>query len=267
MRNGRIVLALLAVLAAGAAGFGGYVYFNRPPHAPTPTTREPTAAELAASRARIEALILSTPEYSDYFVKLRGAFPADQNEALDALARRAFASGAPPTADEAIAESVRVLRQSRGVLAARADLPAQQRIFAAQATLLGALAKENPRLCVDYLYGGVSEGFLKFAGSRRDLVAEMANAGLAAIIEGHGKRASPERPTDEDFTALEKALADAGLTAAEIAALIDGKTADPPISDARMCEAGRIHLSTLMALPEPARRRFFALMLELMARS
>jgi hypothetical protein len=66
---------------------------------------------------------------------------------------------------------------------------------------------------------------------------------------------------------LENALTKRGLSKVEIDALLDGKTPDPPLEDARMCAAGQTYLDVLSGLPEPARLRIYGLAVELMARS
>ena len=62
-------------------------------------------------------------------------------------------------------------------------------------------------------------------------------------------------------------MAAKGLSQAEIEALLDGKTPDPPLPEARLCKAGRVYLEMLKTLPEPVRLRIYALAVELMARS
>ena len=52
-----------------------------------------------------------------------------------------------------------------------------------------------------------------------------------------------------------------------IEALLDGRSPEPAVEDARMCAAGRIYLETLRELPEEIRMRIYALAVELMARS
>ena len=161
----------------------------------------------------------------------------------------------------------RVDRRPRGVLAAKADSGPLGRIFDAQAAWLDALAKDDPRLCVDFLYGGASDAFLEFAGRNRPLLADMAQAFLAAILDGRDKKPDRPAPSPEDVASLEQALAAAGLGKPAIDALLDGKAAEPPLPDETMCEAGRVYLKTLRALPEDQRLRFYGLAVELMARS
>ena len=53
----------------------------------------------------------------------------------------------------------------------------------------------------------------------------------------------------------------------EIAALLDGKTFDPPLPDARLCQAGSTYLHILEDMPEDLRLRVYALSAQLLARS
>ena len=99
------------------------------------------------------------------------------------------------------------------------------------------------------------------------LAGEMAIAGLDAIVDGQAKKNTRQAPSDADFALLEKGMAAKGLSQAEIEALLDGKTPDPPLEDARLCQAGRVYLEMLKTLPEPVRLRIYALAVELMARS
>jgi hypothetical protein len=133
--------------------------------------------------------------------------------------------------------------------------------------MLRALAAKDPRLCVNFLYGGESPGFFEFSAQNRGLVAAMAIAGIDAIHDGEIKRIERPAPTGTDFDALEKALRAKGLDTPEIEALLDGKAGDPPIGDAKMCRAGQVYLETLAAMPESTRLRIYGLAVELMARS
>ena len=70
-----------------------------------------------------------------------------------------------------------------------------------------------------------------------------------------------------DFQSLDHALVDKGLSRPEIDALLDGKTPQPPIPDATMCEAGQSYLATLATLPASVRTRLYGLAVDLMAKS
>ena len=133
--------------------------------------------------------------------------------------------------------------------------------------MLKALSAVNARLCVDFLYGGASEAFLKFSTDNRTLVSALAISGLEAILDGKQRNISRTTPTESDFQMFETSLRQNGVGAAEIGALLDGKTPDPPISDDRMCAAGKTYLETLQQMPEDVRGRIQALAVDLMARS
>ena len=140
-------------------------------------------------------------------------------------------------------------------------------MFDAQLAVLKALSAVNARLCVDFLYGGASEAFLKFSADNRTLVSDLAIAGLDAILDGKAKNLARTTPTESDFQMFETSLRQNGVGSAEIGALLDGKTPDPPISDDRMCAAGKTYLETLQQMPDDVRGRIQALAVDLMARS
>lgn len=242
-----------------------------------PSTAEtaPVAAPLApaqsqarsAARKAIEAHIAQIPEYQRFFDRLRLTLPSQYEATLDGFADRLVATGKEQSVDTYLSDAVRDLRQTRGALAAKADGVALARIFDMQLAMLDALSKTDQRLCVDFLYGGASEGFYQFSAQNRQLASDTAIAGLDAIIDGQAKKNQRQTPTDADFALLEKAMGAKGLSQAEIEALLDGKTPDPPLEDSRLCRAGRIYLEMLKTLPEPVRLRIYALAVELMARS
>lgn len=235
-----------------------------------PTTaerKEASPQDQAEARARIEAIIAGAPEYARFFEELRKTFPADYDAALQGFAASRIAKGGEESVDFYVAEAVRELRQSRGVLAAKAEGPALARIFDLHLEVLRAIAAQDERLCVAFLYGGVNQDFQNFATGRRALVADMATAGLEAISSGQAKKVDRAPPDEADFRALENALAARGLGKTEIDALLDGKTPDPPLDDRTMCKAGQTYLDVLRALPEASRLRLYGLMVELMARS
>jgi hypothetical protein len=221
----------------------------------------------ASARKAIEARIAQVPEYQRFFDRLRLALPSQYEATLEGFADRLVATGKEQPIDTYLSEAVRDLRQARGALAAKADGVALTRIFDVQLAMLDALSKTDQRLCVDFLYGGASEAFYQFSAKNRQLASDMAIAGLDAILDGQTKKNQRQTPTDADFVLLEKAMAAKGLSQVEIEALLDGKTPDPPLEDARLCRAGRIYLEMLKTLPEPVRLRIYALAVELMARS
>jgi hypothetical protein len=224
---------------------------------------EVAPADRAAARARIEQAIFGAPEYRAFFDRLRETFPADYEGTLDA-----FAAGSDTNSvDFYLAETVRRLRQARGVLAARAEPAALARVFDVNLTVLRALASEDKRLCAAFLYGGVDQDFHNFAARRRALVGEMAIVGVEAIASGRAEDLERAAPSDADFRSLEEALAKRGLGKAEIDSLLDGKTPDPPFDDEKTCAMGQTYLEALRGLPEPIRLRIWGLAVELMARS
>ncbi len=234
-----------------------------PEAAPAPTGPPP---EILAARRAVEQKISEAPDVARFFDRLRLALPGEYETAIGALARRRIGGG-DDTADYYMSEAVKTLRQSRGALAAKADAPALVKVFAQQLAVLNALSTRDAKACVDFLYGGASEAFFKFAADNRALVSDLAVAGLDAIVDGKQKNIARAAPNEADFKQFEAALQKAGLAPLEIDALLDGKTPDPPLPDARMCAAGQIYLQTLAALPDPARLRIYALAIDLMARS
>jgi hypothetical protein len=221
----------------------------------------------AAARKTIEAHIAQVLEYQRFFDRLRLVLPSEYETVLDGFADRLVATGKEQSVDIYLSEAVRDLRQSRGALAAKADAASLGRIFDVQLAMLKALSNADQRLCVDFLYGGASEAFYQFSARNRSLASDMAIAGIDAIVDGQAKKNQRQPPSDADFALLEKAMAGKGLTQVEIGALLDGKTPDPPLEDARLCQAGRVYLEMLKTLPEPVRLRIYALAVELMARS
>jgi hypothetical protein len=237
---------------------------------PTPAPEQPSAAELAARaeiRQKIAAQLAQSPDYMRFFDKLKRIYPTQYETIMDTFAKRAASAGETDDIDAMMSEAVRALRVSHGILATKANGPALQKIFTMQLTMMQALGVKDQRLCVDFLYGGASRGFFQFSSANRALVADMALAGLDAMSDGQTSKIERAAPTETDFQMLEKALRDQGLSTPEIESLLDGKSADPPIPDARMCSVGQIYLQTLAGLPEDARYRLYGLAVELMARS
>ncbi len=237
-----------------------------------PAAEQPIAAELApvdkdAARQRLDRLIVGAPDYDRFFKRLREAFPVENAAALDTFAARLVESKHEESVDFYVSEAVRLLRQSRGVLAAKAEPEPLTKVFDIQLRVLRAIGEEDPHLCVAFLYGATDQDFARFATTRRPLVADMALTGLEAIASGQAKKIDRTAPTENDFKMLETALLAKGLGKLEIDALLDGKMPDPPLEDARMCAAGQSYLETLHTLPEAARLRIYGLAMELMARS
>ncbi len=244
-----------------------------PEPAPEPQAQQPAQAPPAAApeepdaRKKIEAALAGAPEYARFFQRLREVFPEDYGATMDGFAARYGAAGKPENVDFYLSEAVRSLRQKRGVGAAKAETAPLARVFDMQLEVLKAVAKEDKRLCVAFLYGATDADFQRFASRRRALVANMALAGLDAMANGEEKKIERPAPSEADFKVLETALANKGLGKVEIDALLDGKTPDPPLDDATMCAAGQVYLETMRTLPEPVRLRIYGLAVELMARS
>lgn len=225
------------------------------------------AMDKGSARQEIEAAIASAPEYARYFARLRETFTSDYEAILAAFAaQRAQAKERPPV-DYYLAEAHQKLRRSRGTAAGLAENAALAAVFARQLDVLHALAQEDKKVCVAFLYGGTDLEFQKFAAQRRQLVADMALANLESIVSGERSRVAREKPTDTDFRVFEVALADHGLTPPEIGALLDGKMPEPPLEDARLCAAGQTYLDVLRTLPETARMRIYALAAKLTAQN
>lgn len=261
---------------APAAALPAEVAASKPPTAEQPpATNAAPAARIAGpapltketARKRLDALIAAAPDYDHFFNRLKELFPSDYSNAVDSFAGRLVENQREESVDFYVSEAVRLLRQSRGVLASKAEPGALSKVFDIQLTVLRAIAEEDPRMCVAFLYGATDQDFARFAIKRRPLVAEMALTGLEAIASGQSKKIERTAPTEADFKALESALVAKGLDKVEIDALLDGKMPDPPLADARMCAAGQTYLETLRALPEAARLRIYGLAMELMARS
>lgn len=262
----------LVMMAAGPGKKGG----EQAAPAPAPEIaaapaqeerRAPPPQDRASARAKIEAIIAGAPEYARFFERLRNAFPADYDSVVENFSAEQAAGRAEQSIDFYLSEAVRQLRQSRGILAAKAEAAPLGRVFELHLEVLRAIAAKDKRLCVAFLYGGVDQDFHNFAAGRRALVADMATAGLEAISSGQAKKIERTMPSEADFRALETALTARGLGKTEIDALLDGKTPDPPLDDATMCAAGQTYLEVLRTLPEAVRLRIYGLAVELMARS
>jgi len=236
-----------------------------PQAAVTPEPAPPPVVE-TPPRQRVEAAIGAVPEYKTFFARLRDAYPAEYNGALDDFSSN-VASGQEPSADVYLSESVRRLRQARGTAAGKAESKPLARVFEMQLEVLKALSGVDKKMCVAFLYGASSLDFQRFAAGRRKLLADMALAGLEAIASGEAKKVARAAPTEADFSALETALAAKGLGKREIDALLDGKTPEPPIDDKIMCAAGQTYFEALRAMPEATRSRIYGLAVELMAKS
>jgi hypothetical protein len=272
----RLVLLGLAALAAVLSGMVFWQRLTHPGQAAYPAgagvftgagQSHERAANVEEARRIFENMLKGAPEYALFFDRLKAVFPAEYQSFLLALAKRWASSGEIGSPDLHLAEAVRALRLSRGVLAAKAGRAALEHIFELQLAMLRALGAKDPRLCADYLSGGESPGYLDFAGQNRELVAEVAVAGIDAIVDGQKEQVMRDAPTVAEFDSLEQLLRARGLRNAEIEALLDGTAGDPAISDESLCKAGQVYLETLATMPEESRLRIYGLAVELMARS
>lgn len=269
-------LALLSLAAAIAVIFGASLLFeadrgqrDNSAQIGTQNPEQQSAyTELRTARAKIEAHIAAdAPDYMRFFNHLKQLLPGEYDTILNGFAQQSLEGADMTNVDSLLSDAVRALRLSNGALAAKSDGPSLTRIFAMQSAMMHALAAKDPKLCVDFLYGGASPAFFDFSSKNRALVADMAIAGLDAINNGRKNRIERPPPSDADFTLLEDSLKAKQLTPVEISAILDGKTPSPPIPNNRMCQVGEIYLDSLAALPEPARYRIYGLAVELMARS
>lgn len=266
----KILVLLTAAVVAVSLGVGLIIMSGGP--APQgagvlSTLTGAGAPDKGAARQTVETLIAATPEYGRFFARLRETFTADYESAIDDFSTRLAETKEEQSVDYYLSEAVRRLRQARGVQAAKAEPAAMAAVFAKQLEVLQAAAQTDKRMCVAFLYGATNLDFQRFAATRRELVSDMALAGLEAMVSGQNKKITRDPPNEADFRVLEKALADRGLDKLEIDALLDGKMPDPPLDDAKMCGAGQTYFEVLHMMPEATRLRIYALALELMARS
>lgn len=262
-------------LCVGGLGYGAWVYAGGDPTLQIPwlsvafggAATQPGPGGPVSSRDAVERRLREVPAYERFFSRVRNVFPADYAAIIDSFVDRLDNRLEADAADLYVFEAYGALRQTRGVVAAKAGPEALTRLFDTRAALLQALAADDAHLCSDFLYGSTSQRLFDFSAVHRALVANMVNAGLEAIIDGHAKKVDRAKPTDDDLRLLEGALTAKGLTRAEIDALVDGKAPDPPIEEGRMCRAGQASLEALKSLPNDARLRLYALSAQLMARS
>ncbi len=217
-----------------------------------------------ALQTAVERSLAETPDYTRFFDRLRTVFPGDYAAIMNGAA--SSAKDGDVNVDLVMADAVSALRRAHGTMATKASDAALGQIFALQLREMQALAQRDPHLCVAFLYGANGNGFFGFAANNRPLIADAAIAGLDAMISGRTEGVSRTAPSDDDFNMLDRALVTKGLTRPEIDALLDGKSADPPIADPDMCQAGQTYLQTLAAMPPDVRSRLYALAVDLMAR-
>ena len=284
--NRSIRIAILALAAVLAAAFGSWFLatqgdkpaaFEPPLRVKTVTTETvapddaetlPKPGEAAASDPTAQAALVEkigqTPEYQPFFARLRTLYPGDYDAALNAGAGQGM-DKADNAADLFLNESVRQLRQTRGLTGARAGGQALDHLFDVHLTILRQLAGGDAALCVDFLNGAPAGRFGDFTGGHRALMADWASAGLEAISDGAEKKIDREAPTPQDFDDLEKRLLEKGLDKPAIDLLLDGKEPNPPLTDQQACKNGIAYLEALKSLPDLQRLRLYALALEVMA--
>ncbi len=263
-----VLLGLAAIIAVGlGAGFLMRAFTLGPyrrlaeavPADAVPQEAGPGGAAPDPQRVAVERRIAAVPDYARFFDRLRTLFPDDYASILNAAVAG--------DADLVMSDAVIALRRAHGGLATKASDAALGQIFAFQLREVQALAQRDAHLCVSFLYGASGSGFLPFAAENRALIADTAIAGLDAMNSGRSDPVTRATPSDDDFQTLDRALVAKGLTRPEIDALLDGKTADPPIPDDAMCKAGQDYLQTLAAMPAAARGRLYGLAVDLMAKS
>jgi hypothetical protein len=218
----------------------------------------------AAAQAALAEKVSQAPEYQAFFARLRSLYPGDYNAALKAGAAQEWdrAENAP---DLVLNESVRQLRATRGLTAAKAGGQALDGLFESHLKILRQLSVSDAALCVDFLNGAPAGRFSAFTGAHRALMADWASAGLEAIGDGAEKKIDREAPTPQDFDDLEKLLLDKGLDKPAVDLLLDGKEPNPPLTDEQECQNGIVYLDALKTLPDLQRLRLYALALEVMA--
>lgn len=235
------------------------------PPAPSAPAAAPVADEAATARAKLLAALKEAPDLDAVFSQLQADYPAVAEQALTAVAKPDASRPASP--DDLVSTAMHDLRQSSGVLAAKAGPAPLSAIFDTQASILADLQQADARLCADYLFGGTSPEYADFAAGHRALMARMDRATLDAIADGRRAPVDRDAPTPEDFKQVETGLAAKGLSPDEIAALLDGKSLDPPPTDDRLCGNARAYLDVLHGLPEEVRMRIYGLSADLLARS
>ena len=274
MNQLRLVLLGIALVLAGLFGWhrgdrpaaGWAVALWTPAELVAPRPVQPLSLEEA--RLKLRGQFAAIAEYQSYFDRLQAAFPAEYTRIVDGLATKAAgADSAPASVDRAFFQAARALRQTHGILAARAENTGLENIAAVQARLMQALAGRDARLCVDFFYGGAEPEFFAFMGQNRALAADFARAWLDAMANGKTSAISRPDPADADVQLFDDALVAHGLGRAEIDALLENKLASPPLQDSALCQAGIVYFQTLSTLPPEPRIKLMARILSLAARS
>lgn len=243
----RLVLLSLAALIAIVLGVSFFFGANEPnpgkvpSAAVTPSALAPAKSLLAAREKIATQIAQESPDYARFFERLKAILPNEYDSILDRFAKQSLEGADMTNVDSLLSEAVRDLRLSSGVLAAKADGPALSRIFDMQLQMMQALAAKDPRLCVDFLYGGASQAFFEFSAENRRLVSDMAIAGLDAIGSGRAHKIDRQPPSDADFNELENAMKAQGLNDLKSARF---STVRPPIHQSPTIGCARSDKST-----------------------
>ena len=224
-------------------------------------------SQVSEARRVVVNRMKDVPQFATFYDALATAYPRLYDGIVDANARRLAEAGVLGSAETLFWDALRTLQQAQGIMAARAGPEVLTSFFDARLALLDALAPVDPKLCADFLYGTTDASIDTFSAQHRDLVASLAVKELAAVEAGHARSGDAAKPTSADIDLVASGMASRRLTPDEIAVLIDGKSADPPIPDARLCEMGRVYLSVLGALPPDVRQRVYGFAAELLVRS
>lgn len=266
-----VLLGLAMALLAGLGWRLGHLAPRRSAPAEVAARGPASAPDAKPDAAAARAIVLSrmgdAPDYLPFYDRLRTEFPSEYAGMLAQASQAVSRTGHPPNPERLLTDALRDLRQSRGVLVAKAAPLPLGEVFAAQSAMLDTLAQHDPSLCADFIYGGSGPGFMAFSATHRAALERIAMATLNAIADGRAKPVERDSPTGADFDQLTVALKAHSLTDDQIATLLDGKTFDPPLPDEQICEAGRTYLHVLADMPEELRQRVYGLSAQLLARS
>jgi hypothetical protein len=262
-----VLLGLAVALIAGLGWRLGHIAPQRGEPAEVAAKAPPPKPDATAAREIVLSRMADASDYVPFYDRLRTEFPSEYAGVVSQASQAVSRTGHPPNPERLLTDALRDLRQSRGVLVAKAAALPLSEVFAAQGDMLDTLAARNPSLCADFLYGGTGPGFMAFSATHRALLERIAMATLNAIADGRAKPVERDGPTSADFDRLTAALKARSLSDDQIATLLDGKTFDPPLSDDKICEAGRTYLHVLSEMPDDLRQRIYGLSAQLLARS
>ena len=113
-------------------------FLNRAPFM-TPGVR---TLDKGVARQEIETQIAATPDYARYFARLRETFTAEYETALEGFAARYAKTRERQSVDYYLAETMRQMRQTHGLLAAKADKDPLTKQFVSQLEVLRALGQD-----------------------------------------------------------------------------------------------------------------------------